>query len=199
MTTGRFFSAVFSDYFLFDRIVAATRPGADERARDYLARLHLDHKVSIAAGEFSTTQLSQGQRKRLALLCAYLEDRPFYVFDEWAADQDPVFRKIFYLRLLPELKRQGKTVLAITHDDRYFAHADRVNVAPQDGVHPHGGAFAKRHVPQHLGGQVHIATGGNLGQTALVTANHMMDASLRSLEHIVPVVVAMGYWNGLLE
>ena len=120
------FSAVFSDYFLFDRIVAATRPGADERARDYLARLHLDHKVSIAAGEFSTTQLSQGQRKRLALLCAYLEDRPFYVFDEWASDQDPLFKDVFYTQLLPELRSRGKAVLVITHDDRYFGCADRL-------------------------------------------------------------------------
>ncbi len=70
--------------------------------------------------------MSRGQRKRLALLTAYLEDRPIYVFDEWAADQDPAFRKVFYLRLLPELKRRGKTVVAITHDDRYFASADRV-------------------------------------------------------------------------
>jgi putative pyoverdin transport system ATP-binding/permease protein len=37
-----------------------------------------------------------------------------------------VFRLVFYLRLLPELKRRGKTVIAITHDDRYFASADRV-------------------------------------------------------------------------
>jgi len=59
-------------------------------------------------------------------LTAYLEDRPIYVFDEWAADQDPAFRKFFYLQLLPELKRRGKTVVAITHDDRYFATADRI-------------------------------------------------------------------------
>jgi putative pyoverdin transport system ATP-binding/permease protein len=86
----------------------------------------LDHVVTVTGGVFSTTALSRGQRKRLALLTAYLENRPIYVFDEWAADQDPVFRKIFYLRFLPELKRRGKTVVAITHDDRYFANADRV-------------------------------------------------------------------------
>jgi putative ATP-binding cassette transporter len=68
--------------------------------------------------------LSQGQRKRLALLTAYLEDRPFYVFDEWAADQDPLFKQIFYLQLLPELKARGKTVLVISHDDRYYHVAD---------------------------------------------------------------------------
>ncbi|MCX6952895.1 MAG: cyclic peptide export ABC transporter [Verrucomicrobia bacterium] len=120
------FSTVFSDYFLFDRITGAALTGSDERARDYLGRLHLNHKVSIKDGVFSTTQLSQGQRKRLALLCAYLEDRPFYLFDEWASDQDPLFKDVFYTQLLPELKARNKAVLVITHDDRYFSGADRV-------------------------------------------------------------------------
>ena len=82
--------------------------------------------VTVSDGVFSTTKLSRGQRKRLALVTAYLEDRPIYLFDEWAADQDPMFRKIFYQRLLPELKSRGKTVVAVTHDDRYFAVADQV-------------------------------------------------------------------------
>jgi putative ATP-binding cassette transporter len=120
------FSAVFADYFLFDRMIGVTRKDTDAQAREYLERLHLNHKVSMADGVFSTTQLSQGQRKRLALLCAYLEDRPFYLFDEWASDQDPLFKEVFYTQLLPELKSRGKAVLVITHDDRYFACADRL-------------------------------------------------------------------------
>jgi len=120
------FSTVFADYFLFDRIVAGGGADADRRAREYLERLHLEHKVSIKDGVFSTTQLSQGQRKRLALLCAYIEDRPFYLFDEWASDQDPLFKEVFYTRLLPELRSLRKAVLAITHDDRYFGCADRL-------------------------------------------------------------------------
>jgi putative ATP-binding cassette transporter len=120
------FSTVFADYFLFDRIVGVPSPAADERARVYLKRLHLDHKVTIRHGAFSTTQLSSGQRKRLALLCAYLEDRPFYLFDEWAADQDPFFKDVFYTQLLSELRAQGKAVLVITHDDKYFPFADRL-------------------------------------------------------------------------
>ncbi|MBK8478035.1 MAG: cyclic peptide export ABC transporter [Opitutaceae bacterium] len=122
----QYFAAVFSDYFLFDRLLGAGGGGVDERARDYLERLHLDHKVTIADGVFSTTQLSQGQRKRLALLCAYLEDRPFYLFDEWASDQDPLFKDVFYTQLLPELRSRNKAVLVITHDDRYFDRADRL-------------------------------------------------------------------------
>jgi len=88
--------------------------------------LNLSRKVQIEDGVFSTTDLSQGQRKRLALLTAYMEDRPIYLFDEWAADQDPQFKEIFYHQLLPELRRRGKTLLVITHDDHYFHFADRI-------------------------------------------------------------------------
>jgi putative ATP-binding cassette transporter len=119
------FSVVFSDFFLFDGLHGLQVDGLDEQARQLLERLHLEHKVTIRDGKFSTTELSTGQRKRLALLVAYLEDRPFYVFDEWAADQDPTFKEVFYRHLLPDLKAKGKTVLAITHDDRYFPLADR--------------------------------------------------------------------------
>ena len=120
------FSVVFDDAMIFDSLWGLDAADLDRRAREYLAQLELDHVVTVTDGAFSTTSLSRGQRKRLALLTAYLEDRPIYLFDEWAADQDPVFRKIFYLRLLPELKERGKTVVAVTHDDRYFAHADRI-------------------------------------------------------------------------
>jgi putative ATP-binding cassette transporter len=119
------FSVVFNDFFLFDELHGLQIDGLDAQAQQLLELLHLEHKVTIRDGRFSTTDLSQGQRKRLALLVAYLEDRPFYVFDEWAADQDPTFKDVFYRRLLPELKAKGKTVLVITHDDRYFSLADR--------------------------------------------------------------------------
>jgi putative ATP-binding cassette transporter len=120
------FATVFSDFFLFDSFLGLDTGHLDEKARDYLAKLELDHKVKITDGELSTTELSQGQRKRLALLTAYLEDRPVYIFDEWAADQDPVFRETFYYNILPSLKAQGKTALVISHDDRYYHVADRI-------------------------------------------------------------------------
>ena len=94
--------------------------------RSYLKQFHLQHKVKVNNGRLSTTAVSQGQRKRLALLTAYLEDRPFYLFDEWASDQDPWFKRVFYTQLLPELKSRGKTILVICHDDRYFDIADRI-------------------------------------------------------------------------
>lgn len=120
------FSAVFSDFYLFDSLYGLDNPGLDEQARAYMVQLQLDHKVQIKNGSLSTTNLSQGQRKRLALLTAYLEDRPIYIFDEWAADQDPLFKDIFYLQFLPELKSRGKTALVVSHDDRYYYVADRL-------------------------------------------------------------------------
>lgn len=120
------FSAVFADFYLFDNLLGAPSPELDAQAREYLNLLHLEHKVKVKDGKLSTTQLSSGQRKRLALLNAYLEERPFYLFDEWASDQDPLFKDIFYTQILPDLKARNKTILVITHDDRYFHLADRI-------------------------------------------------------------------------
>jgi putative ATP-binding cassette transporter len=120
------FAAVFSDFFLFERLLGLDRPVLDGDARKYLAELRLEQKVKVEEGVLSTLELSQGQRKRLALLTAYLEDRPIYLFDEWAADQDPIFKDIFYLEILPGLKAKGKTVIVISHDDRYYHLADRL-------------------------------------------------------------------------
>jgi putative ATP-binding cassette transporter len=119
-------SAIFSDFYLFDTLLGLDAPELDAQARRYLVELELDTKVQVTDGVLSTTALSYGQRKRLALLTAFLEDRPIYVFDEWAADQDPHYRQIFYDRLLPELKVRGKTVLVISHDDRYYHLGDRI-------------------------------------------------------------------------
>lgn len=120
------FSVVFSDYYLFESFFGLGAPELDARAQDYLTRFQLDHKVHVKDGVLSTTGLSQGQRKRLALLTATLEDRSIYVFDEWAADQDPQFKEVFYYQILRDLKASGKTLIVISHDDRYYHVADRV-------------------------------------------------------------------------
>ena len=120
------FSVVFADFYLFDRLLGVENPNLETQAKSYLKLLHLDRKVTLDHGQLSTIALSQGQRKRLALLTSYLEDRPIYLFDEWAADQDPVFKQIFYTQLLPQLRDRGKTILAITHDDQYFHLGDRL-------------------------------------------------------------------------
>ncbi|MDE3155374.1 MAG: cyclic peptide export ABC transporter [Acidobacteriota bacterium] len=119
------FSVIFSDYHLFDRLYGLR--GVDpDRVQALLAQMQLAEKTRFENGRFSTIELSNGQKKRLALVVCMLEDRPIMVFDEVAADQDPSFRQYFYEELLPSFKRQGKTVIAVTHDDRYFGVADRV-------------------------------------------------------------------------
>lgn len=119
------FTTIFADYYLFDDVIQGDRQIPEDATR-YLKRLEIDHKVSVRDGAFTTTDLSTGQRKRLALVSAWLEERPVLVFDEWAADQDPTFRRIFYTELLPDLKRLGKTIIVISHDDRYFDVADQL-------------------------------------------------------------------------
>jgi putative ATP-binding cassette transporter len=119
------FSAIFSDYHLFDRLYGM--PEVDSRHVSALLKMmHLDRKTTFRDGHFVNQELSTGQKKRLALVVALLENKQVYIFDEWAADQDPEFRQYFYESLIPNLKEQGKTVICATHDDRYFAVGDRV-------------------------------------------------------------------------
>lgn len=117
---------VLPDFYLYRELLDAKGDPVDrETANTLLAQFQLDHKLSVDEEGFSATQFSQGQRKRLALIASILEDKDIYVLDEWAADQDPHFRALFYQELLPWLKSQGKTVIAVTHDDKYFHLADR--------------------------------------------------------------------------
>lgn len=124
---GEYFSTVFSDFHLFERLYEGDYHGKSEEISRYLSLLGLQEKVSIGEdGRFSTLKLSTGQQKRLALLICYLEDRPVYLFDEWAADQDPEFRDFFYRTLLVEMKNKGKIIFVISHDERYFSLADQI-------------------------------------------------------------------------
>src|SRR5882757_231778 len=113
------FSAIFVDYHLFQRLYGITDQDAADLGR-LLAQFRLTDKTRLTNGEFTTLDLSGGQRKRLALIVSLLEKRPILLLDEWTAEQDPEFRRKFYDELLPELMRNGATVVAITHDDRYL-------------------------------------------------------------------------------
>jgi len=145
------FSTVFSSFYLFERLVGPSGDFDMDLAQAWLERLRMERKVTIDEhGGLSTTRLSQGQRKRLALLVALVEERPILLLDEWAADQDPGFRGFFYQQLLPELKAQGKTIIAISHDDRYFSIADRVLKCDGGQLYPfdHAGADVEQHSAQ---------------------------------------------------
>ncbi|MDN3720436.1 ATP-binding cassette domain-containing protein [Roseibium salinum] len=118
------FSAIFTDFHLFDRPFGLEHVEQEEVER-LIERMELSDKVGFEKGRFTTRDLSTGQRKRLAMILCMLEDREVYIFDEWAADQDSHFRDVFYREMLPDFKARGKTVLAVTHDDRYWDCCDR--------------------------------------------------------------------------
>jgi putative pyoverdin transport system ATP-binding/permease protein len=118
-------SAIFSDFHLFAKLYGLA--GVEEEAvHRLITRMRLDGQTAFVNRRFTKLDLSTGQKKRVAMIVALLEARPICVFDEWAADQDPEFRKYFYEELLPALRQEGKMVLVVSHDDRYFHHADRV-------------------------------------------------------------------------
>jgi putative pyoverdin transport system ATP-binding/permease protein len=123
---GEHFSTVLNPFYLFDKMYNINTKEKANELDKFLNILGLEDKVKVIGNKYSTIDLSGGQRKRLALLQCYLEDKPIYLFDEWAADQDPEYRKFFYRELIPEMKEQGKIIIAITHDDHYFDVADKV-------------------------------------------------------------------------
>ncbi|MBB5885490.1 cyclic peptide export ABC transporter [Xanthomonas sp. LMG 8992] len=126
--------AIYSDYYLFDQILGVADEGLAEMVEHYLRALQLNGKVTYAQGKFSSLSLSDGQRRRMALLVAMIDDKELYLFDEWAADQDPSFKSVFYDEILPALKAKGKAIVVITHDDRYFHLADQVIVLGEGRV-----------------------------------------------------------------
>lgn len=130
--------AIYSDYYLFDRVLGAAgqEDAVSAQVAHYLHVLGLEGKVAYRDGRFSTLALSDGQRRRLALLVAILDDKALYLFDEWAADQDPGFKSVFYHEVLPALKRRNKAIVVISHDDRYFDVADQL-VTLENGMMLH--------------------------------------------------------------
>ena len=133
-------AAIFTDYHLFQRLYGIADPDPAEIDR-LLTEFRLQDKTGLTDGEFRTLDLSGGQRKRLALIVSLLEKRPILLLDEWTADQDPEFRRKFYDELLPALIRAGKTVVVITHDDRYL---DELHM-PARRLRMDEGRFVERH------------------------------------------------------
>ena len=119
------FATVFSDFHLFDRLYGLSNVDP-VWARALLETMGIEGKTAFEHDRFTNLDLSTGQRKRLALVAALLEDKPVYVLDELAADQDSEFRRRVYEDLLPSMKARGKTLAVVSHDERYFHVADRV-------------------------------------------------------------------------
>lgn len=144
------FASVFTDFHLFEKLVGDK--GEDVSAEliaEWLGRLKMDEKVKIEQSRILNSKLSQGQKKRLGLLAAALENRSMLILDEWAADQDPQFRRVFYETLLPLLQQQGCTVFAISHDDKYFHHAERIISMKHGLLSEYGAEEAVRVADEH--------------------------------------------------
>ncbi|MEO9870115.1 cyclic peptide export ABC transporter [Ekhidna sp.] len=127
------FSSYFTDSHVFEYLSHIEQGFLNDNAEDYIAMLQMEHKVSLEKNKFSTTKLSYGQKSRLGLIANMLDNKDIYVFDEWAANQDPYFKGIFYHEILPFLKKQGKTVIVISHDEKYFGIADEI-IELQEGM-----------------------------------------------------------------
>lgn len=124
---NNYFSAIFYDFHLFKKMYGIDVVQNKQAIQHLLAKMKLDDKIVInEEGELNTVDLSTGQKKRLAYIISCMENKPFILFDEWAAEQDPDFKAFFYEVLLDELKSQGKCVIVVTHDDQYFNVADRI-------------------------------------------------------------------------
>ncbi|WP_148790056.1 cyclic peptide export ABC transporter [Campylobacter concisus] len=125
-------SAIFADFYLFSQTLSHNGFASQSEIDELLALLEIDKKVSVIDNKLSTTQLSTGQRKRLSLLIAILEHRSILILDEWAADQDPLFKRKFYKEILPFLQSKGISIIAVSHDDSYFDVATRI-ILVKDG------------------------------------------------------------------
>lgn len=155
------FCAVFSDFCLFDSLATAEDASIEPHMVELLRTLRLDHIISTEKGLLSQARtFSTGERRRVALMLAYLEDRAVYVFDEFAADQDPSAKEIFYKGVLPDLARRGKLVIVITHDTRYFELADQI-VRLERGVTP----VVQSRLPDAADGSTSSRATGIAGQT----------------------------------
>lgn len=121
-------SAIFTDNYLFsENYDDFELTPSNKILEEYIDLLRLPGILQFKEDKNTIDhRLSKGQRKRMAMIYALLETRDIVILDEWAAEQDPEFRAYFYEELIPRLKEMGKTIIAVTHDDHFFACAERL-------------------------------------------------------------------------
>ncbi len=119
-------TAIFTNNHIFSHNYDDYQLEGNDEYKELLKTMQLDQVVTDDKEESARRKFSKGQSKRMSMIFALLEKKPILILDEWAADQDPYFRKYFYEELIPKLRAEGKTIIAVTHDDAYFHLADRI-------------------------------------------------------------------------
>ncbi len=123
----RKFAAVFGDFCLFEGVADLRLEDLGAHVDWLTAPLKLDAVALTARSSVDgSAPMSSGERRRIALLRAVVEDRPFLVLDEWAVDQDPEYKDFFYQAFLPRMRAARKLIVVISDDERYFHIADRL-------------------------------------------------------------------------
>jgi putative ABC transport system ATP-binding protein len=102
---------------LYQKLPAATRKS---KVDAMLKQLGLEAR----AGHFPH-QLSGGQQQRVALARCVINDPRIILADEPTGNLDSANGEEV-MRLLSDLHLDGRTIVMVTHDDRYAAYAERV-------------------------------------------------------------------------
>lgn len=79
----------------------------DKRINELLARFELD-----PSGE--TKRMSLGDKRKLAIVTAFMHDPEILILDEPTSGLDPVMQEIF-IQFIKEEKKRGKTILLSSH------------------------------------------------------------------------------------
>lgn len=122
----KLFSAVFTDVWLFDQLLGPEGQQANPAlVEKWLAHLQMSHKLELQDGKILNLKLSKGQKTRGAAAGPGGRAR-HHSAGRVGGGSGPAFPPRVLPVLLPLMQAMGKTIFAISHDDHYFIHADRL-------------------------------------------------------------------------